>query len=129
MDLNEYQEKAMTTCMPTSNNIVYMGFNLSAEVGELLGKFAKAIRKDKLILYNDTDEDEKDFSNAGSTYLSTLSFEEFDEIKKEAGDCLWQIAGVCHVLGLKLNDVAQDNLDKLASRKERGVIDGSGDNR
>ena len=26
-------------------------------------------------------------------------------------------------------DVAQQNLDKLASRKERNVIDGSGDNR
>lgn len=129
MDLNEYQKRAMETCMPTSNNVVYMGFNLAGEVGELLGKLAKAVRKDKFIIYNDKDDDASDFSNDASDYLSTLSFEEFDEIKKEAGDCLWQIAGICHVLGLKLDDVGQDNLDKLASRKKRGVIDGNGDNR
>lgn len=129
MDLNEYQKRAMETCMPTSNNVVYMGFNLAGEVGELLGKLAKAVRKDKFIIYNDKDDDASDFSNDASDYFSTLSFEEFDEIKKEAGDCLWQIAGICHVLGLKLDDVGQDNLDKLASRKKRGVIDGNGDNR
>jgi hypothetical protein len=32
-------------------------------------------------------------------------------------------------MGWKLDDVAQKNLDKLASRKQRGVIDGDGDNR
>lgn len=32
-------------------------------------------------------------------------------------------------MGWNLEDVAQGNLDKLASRKARGVIDGSGDNR
>jgi hypothetical protein len=32
-------------------------------------------------------------------------------------------------MGWSLEDVAQMNLDKLASRKERNVIDGNGDNR
>jgi hypothetical protein len=32
-------------------------------------------------------------------------------------------------MGWDLEDVAQGNLDKLASRKQRGVIDGNGDNR
>lgn len=52
-----------------------------------------------------------------------------DELKKEAGDILWQLAGLCWVMGWDLEDVAQGNLDKLASRKQRGVIDGDGDNR
>ena len=30
---------------------------------------------------------------------------------------------------LTLEEVMQQNLDKLASRRERGVIDGNGDNR
>ena len=45
LTLNEYQEKAMTTCLPTCNNIAYMSTNLCGEVGELLSKLAKAIRK------------------------------------------------------------------------------------
>ena len=52
-----------------------------------------------------------------------------DELKKEAGDILWQLSGLCHVMGWDLEDVARQNLQKLASRKERGVIDGDGDNR
>lgn len=129
MDLNEYQKKAMTTCLPTCNNLVYMGFNLAGELGELLGKLAKAVRKDKLSFYQAVNGDDQPITNYNLDEWYNLSQEEFDEIRKEAGDCLWQIAGVCHVLGFKLNDVAQDNLDKLASRKERGVIDGNGDNR
>lgn len=50
-------------------------------------------------------------------------------IRKEAGDILWQLSGLCKVMGWSLEDVAQENLDKLASRQARGVIDGNGDNR
>jgi MazG nucleotide pyrophosphohydrolase domain. len=50
-------------------------------------------------------------------------------LKLEAGDVLWQLAGLCTQLNLKLEDVAQANLDKLTSRKQRGVIDGNGDHR
>ena len=52
-----------------------------------------------------------------------------DQLKKEAGDILWQLSGLCSVMGWSLEDIAQQNLDKLADRKERKVIDGSGDNR
>ena len=52
-----------------------------------------------------------------------------EELKKEAGDILWQLSGLCEVMGWSLEEVAQQNLDKLASRKQRNVIDGSGDNR
>ena len=55
--------------------------------------------------------------------------QEEDDLRKEAGDVLWQLSGLCSVMGWKLEDIAQDNLDKLLSRKERGVIDGNGDNR
>lgn len=36
---------------------------------------------------------------------------------------------VCQVWALNLDDVAQANIEKLFSRKERGVLQGSGDNR
>ena len=53
---------------------------------------------------------------------------EFDD-KHELGDILWFAAGIAEVMGWILEEVAQENIDKLASRKERGVIDGNGDNR
>jgi len=45
------------------------------------------------------------------------------------GDVLWYLAESCTALGIELDDVAAYNLAKLASRKERGQIKGSGDNR
>lgn len=113
MTLKEYQEKAMTTCMPSSENFSYMFLNLVGEVGEFASKVAKAIRKEMNYI------DDNDL---------TTSVDD-KELMKEAGDILWQLSGLCFVMGWPLEEVAQMNLDKLASRKARNVIDGSGDNR
>lgn len=40
---------------------------------------------------------------------------------------LWQLAGLCHVMGWDLEDVAVQNLEKFAARKKAGTIDGNGD--
>ena len=47
----------------------------------------------------------------------------------ELGDIMWFAAGIAEVMGWTLEEVAQENIDKLASRQKRGVIDGDGDNR
>ena len=41
MTLNEYQQRAMSTCTQSSNNFNYMMLNLVGEVGELASKIAK----------------------------------------------------------------------------------------
>lgn len=115
MELNEYQKKAMTTCMPSSENFSYMFLNLVGEVGEFASKVAKAIRKDEIFIFENHIDLNQDWYSS--------------DLKKEAGDILWQLSGLCHVMGWSLEEVAQQNLDKLASRKQRNVIDGSGDNR
>lgn len=52
-----------------------------------------------------------------------------ESLAYEIGDILWQTAGIAKALGFSLDEIAMMNLNKLASRKERGVIDGNGDNR
>lgn len=42
---------------------------------------------------------------------------------------LQQLCLICHTWGFNLDDVAQGNIDKLFSRRDRGVLGGSGDNR
>ena len=125
MTLNEYQTKAMGTCMPSSANFSYMFLNLIGEVGEFASKVAKAIRKQELPIHCNDLEFTWMRETKGSAYTEQFR----DELKKEAGDILWQLAGLCREMGWELEDVAKKNLDKLASRKDRGVIDGSGDNR
>lgn len=122
LTLNEYQKKAMTTCMESSNNFSYMFLNLVGEVGEFASKVAKAIRKEKAYIGGQTEIDEPNdlcIINNDADFL--------DELKREAGDCLWQLSGLCTVMGWSLEDVAQINLDKLSARKAAGTIDGNGD--
>lgn len=124
MTLNEYQKQAMTTCMPSSENFSYMMLNLVGEVGEFASKVAKAIRKEKAYIGGQNEIDEP---NDLTIINNDADF--INELKKEAGDVLWQLSGLCTVMGWSLEDVAQMNLYKLESRKERGVIIGEGDNR
>lgn len=131
MELNEYQKQAMTTCMPSCSNIPYMLINLQGEVGELSSKIAKAIRKGQLRLdaVRSTEgavlHHQADWRLASSQERQELT----DALTGELGDVLWQLSGLCSVLGISLDDIAQTNLHKLASRQQRGVIDGNGDNR
>ena len=107
--MNEYQTEAFKfACYKDSD---YPFFALAEEVGELLGKIAKAKRGDKAL------ETIKELS------------EYRDGLKKELGDVLWQLSACCNEIGFSLEDIAQSNLDKLSDRKKRGVIKGSGDNR
>lgn len=122
MTLNDYQQQAMTTCLPESENFAYMMLNLVGEVGEIAGKVSKYIRKGQanfegndLRLYSQGDDN--------------AAWDRESDLRKEAGDVLWQLAGLCTVMGWDLEDIARQNLSKLADRKRRGVIASEGDNR
>jgi NTP pyrophosphatase (non-canonical NTP hydrolase) len=51
------------------------------------------------------------------------------ELAKELGDVVWYMARAADELGYKFSEIIKLNVDKLSSRKNRGVLDGSGDNR
>lgn len=108
----------MTTCLPSSENFAYMMLNLVGEVGEVASKVGKYIRKSKADI-----KDNQLRLNQSETDNCIV------ELQKECGDVLWQLSGLCSVMGWNLEDIAQQNLDKLADRKERGVIASNGDNR
>lgn len=128
MTLNEYQQKAMETCMPSCDNISYMLLNLVGEVGEFSSKIAKAIRKEDI--YIGGQKDMKGLSKLCIYPHFIPEFVEFnEELMKEAGDMLWQLFGVFSALGWSAEDIAVGNLEKLADRAKRGKIEGNGDNR
>ena len=110
----------METCMETCNNPLYMVGLLHEEAGELQGKINKAIRKGLV-----------SFDNNQMNWHGTVEqLEDFHaELQKELGDVQWAVAGIAKVFSWGLSGTAQTNLDKLADRKVRGVIDGAGDNR
>ena len=106
MTLNEYQQAALTTATYT-HSIIYPALGLTGEAGEVADKVKKVLRDNDGVF----DEHRK------------------MEIAKELGDVLWYIANMADDLGFKLEEIAQMNVNKLASRAQRGVLGGSGDNR
>lgn len=105
-----YADKAMTYRLDTADEI-YARENLAAEVGELLSLFAKARR---------------DHPN-GFGVKAAEDFRRF--VKKEIGDVLWHLQAIAEDNGTTLEECALLNLVKLRDRAERGVIQGSGDER
>ena len=91
------------------NAVIYptLGLGLAGEAGEVADKGKNVLRDND----GEFTEDKK------------------REIAFELGDVLWYLAALARDLGYSLEEIAQANLDKLASRKARNVISGSGDNR
>ena len=107
-DLDMYQKVALTTAIyPREQAIIYPTLGLTGEAGEVANKVKKIIRD------GSDSKDEKLVS----------------EIKAEIGDCLWYIAVLASDIGVKLSDIASNNLIKLEKRKDKGTIHGSGDDR
>ncbi len=109
MQFSEYEKMIVETAVypDKGKNFVYPTLGLVGEAGEVAEKIKKVLREESGVV---TDEKK-------------------EEIKKELGDVLWYLAALSRELGFTIEDVAQKNIEKLASRKERGVLHGSGDNR
>lgn len=89
------------------DNLYYPALGLNGEAGEIAEKVKKIMRDDN----------------------GVLSPERRLEIMKEVGDVMWYLGALCGELSATMEECARMNIAKLQSRKERGVLQGSGDNR
>ena len=109
MDLNSSQTAALRTAIYPDKgfNFAYPALGLSGEAGEVADKLKKVIRDDDGLLTDPVR----------------------DAVAKELGDAMWYLAVLAFEMDYTLEEIAQINIDKLNSRRERGVLSGSGDNR
>ena len=108
MDLSEYQRQSRRTAeYPREAWLAYPALGLAGEAGEVAEHAKKAIRDDE----------------------GKVSDERKAAMAKELGDVLWYVAQLATELGLDLDEIAGQNLEKLLSRQARGVLSGSGDDR
>ncbi len=87
--------------------MVYPVMGLANEAGEVAGKVKKIFRD----------------------HGGTLSDAHIEDISKELGDVLWYVSQVAAEINVPLSRIASENIEKLQSRKARGTLKGSGDNR
>ncbi len=105
----DYQKESRKTWMlvKVDHPIAYPTLGLVNEAGEVAGKIKKIFRDKGGVISNDDKE----------------------ALKGELGDVLWYFTQICTELGLTLEEVAESNLEKLFSRKDRNKLQGEGDNR
>ena len=97
-----------TAIFPEDKALEYLALGMTSEAGEVAGKVKKLIRDG---------EDKEGFE------MKKLA------IASEIGDVLWYCAMMAKEVGVPLNDIMKENLKKLHGRKERGTLQGSGDDR
>ena len=97
-----------TAIFPKDKALEYLALGMTSEAGEVAGKVKKLIRDG---------EDVEGFE------LKKIA------IASEIGDVLWYCAMMAKEVGVPLNTIMQENLRKLHDRKERGTLQGSGDDR
>ncbi len=106
MDINQYQRESHATALyPSQGTLVgqmYCGLGLTGEAGEVADIIKKAYRDE---VFHPQD------------------------LKLELGDVQWYIAELATTNRWTMDEVLTANLNKLASRRERHVIQGSGDHR
>ena len=99
---SEYQIQAKKTAIfPANKALEYLSLGLVGEAGEVANKVKKIIRDKKIDI----------------------------DIAGEIGDVLWYCAMLADYLDVNLGNIMENNINKLQSRKSRGVLGGSGDNR
>lgn len=113
MNLKEYGQQAMTT-MTSGHAFGDITPQLAAQVLGLVGESGEVAEKLKKIIRDKE---------------GVLSRQDRQEFVKELGDILWYVNAVACLLGSNIEEVAEKNLEKVLSRKARGVQHGSGDNR
>jgi NTP pyrophosphatase (non-canonical NTP hydrolase) len=113
MQISDYSTQALTT------------LNAKHEYGAI----SPELRAQVLGLVGESGEVAEKFKKLVRDKLGELSDETRAELVKELGDILWYVNSVAHLIGSNLEEVARLNNEKLASRHQRGVLSGSGDNR
>ncbi len=109
MDFATYQRRSRETARypDAGTNPIYPTLGLCGESGEVADKVKKVLR-----------------DQAGNFDVHSL-----EGLRLELGDVLWYVSQLATELNLSLDEIAEANLAKLASRVARDVIAGSGDRR
>lgn len=127
--VNKYEQLIKETAIyPREIGIAYTALGLAGEAGEIANKVKKLYR-DKNLLNVDLENGYKGWGSLDVSSKDIIISTEKDNIKAELGDVLWYVVALAQEFDLSLEEIMQHNIEKLLGRRERGTLQGSGDNR
>ena len=120
LTLDQYQKDAIAS-RDCPNIPFYLALGLTGKVGDISNKLKKfwrdkyytnAIEMNKANVGTQISQDDLVIAAAHRMFI----YEDLDGIRKELGDTLWYIAAIADSLGMKLSEVAYQNLSKCKKR-------------
>ncbi|AKM82629.1 TPA: nucleotide pyrophosphohydrolase [Candidatus Berkelbacteria bacterium] len=95
MDINEYQKLATRTAKNYKNQRALMnwGLGVAGEAGDIAGCIKKTV-------FHKNDQS--------------------DGVRENIGDTMWYLAMICNTMGWSLEDILEENIDKLRKRYPEG---------
>lgn len=147
LTLDQYQELTQRTAIyPGQGGLMglnYAAMESSGEAGEIANKVKKISRDNyrhqfealNAIKYAEMETSTVQILEGLDVLFGTKTAGEYltddqrEAIAKEVGGALYGLARVASELGMTLGEIGQQNLDILASRQERNVLGGQGDDR
>jgi len=118
MDFDQFQNNSRKTwvCIDRLTDEIHIVAGLAEETGELLGKI-KRLHRDILPTCKNAEE------------MRAARRAQRKAIMLECGDVLYMLARVADANEFTLMEAAKENIAKITDRQNRGVINGSGDDR
>lgn len=109
MTFKEYQKVSKKTAIypDLGKNYVYPALGLAGESGEVAEVIKRIIREKNGVIDNEAKK----------------------ALIKELGDVLWYLSQLATEFNISLEEVATQNIEKLKSRKRRGLLHGKGSDR
>lgn len=107
LTFEEYDQWLSKNIVNPQKDLLLQVLGICGEAGEIAEKMKKIVR-------------DKD---------GVISDEDRELMAKELGDVLWYLARFAQSIDMTIEDVARLNIEKLESRRNRGVVSGDGDNR
>ena len=101
---------------------MYPALGLAEEAGEVCGKIAKFIRK-----HGGTEPMTARYELENKVTITDDELKFRKDLSRELGDTMWMLAELCTNYGLDMGEVMAENIEKLADRKDKGLIIGEGD--
>ena len=121
MQASEYQQATKQFAIYNPHSAIeYLGLGIASEAGEVAGKVKKYVRGDYVV---------RDPIGEGLYNMHQDEGRLKQDLAAEMGDVCWYVSQLCNELGLSMEDVMQENIDKLSDRKARDKLKGSGDTR
>jgi NTP pyrophosphatase (non-canonical NTP hydrolase) len=129
-EVGEFSEKLLEAIFPNGSAKGLLECDLYLTLKNFMSAAKDAERLKKVIRDKTSTYDKSYYEQLAKKVKDGLASANMEDLELEMGDfAAWYVSALSNDMGFNLKSIFKKNLDKVTSRKKRGVSGGSGDHR